>query len=97
MKKAKVYLKTVKDVKRNGTIGEFILCIVTLILCVIFGIGLIFGNWCLSGLIIMLLWNWILHGVFGLMALTFWQSVGVSLILSIIGGVFRATVSVKKD
>ena len=42
----------------------------------------------LGGLIIMLLWNWIIVSLFGAVLITFWQGVGVSFILSIIGGLF---------
>jgi len=42
----------------------------------------------LGGLIIMLLWNWIIVSLFGAVLITFWQGVGVSFIISIISGIF---------
>lgn len=39
------------------------------------------------------LWNWVGHGTFGLPELSFWQAVGVYVLLSLIGGFFRASKS----
>jgi hypothetical protein len=36
--------------------------------------------------VFMLLWNWIVGGVIGWITLNFWQSLGVILLLDILGG-----------
>lgn len=38
----------------------------------------------LGACILMLLWNWIVGGVFGWITLTFWQALGVSFLINII-------------
>lgn len=39
-----------------------------------------------------LLWNYLMAGVFGLPELTFWQSTGLLLLLSVVGQVVSAVV-----
>lgn len=60
----------------------FVGCIITLLVCVLFGA---FGGW-----IFMLLWNW-LAPLFWTTApvLTFWQAWGVCILISWIGSFFR--------
>lgn len=61
-------------------------CIVTL--CIIAALLLVFGLTCISALVFMLLWNWILP-LFGVIKLTFWQSWGAIMLLGIVGGCFK--------
>ena len=50
----------------------------------------------LSGLIIWLLWNWVICSIFASVApISYWLSVGVGLCLSLISGYFKTTF--KKD
>ena len=50
----------------------------------------------LSGLIIWLLWNWVICSIFTSVApISYWLAVGVGLCLSLISGYFRTTV--RKD
>ena len=50
----------------------------------------------LSGLIIWLLWNWVICSIFASVApISYWLAVGVSLCLSLISGYFKTTV--RKD
>ena len=42
----------------------------------------------LFGLVIMLLWNWLMPMIFGLTTLTYWQSVGVLALASLLFGRF---------
>lgn len=51
---------------------------------IILGAGFCF----LFGLAIMLLWNWLMPMIFGLTTLTYWQSVGVLALASILFGRF---------
>lgn len=53
----------------------------------------VFGSWALEGWIFMLLWNWIAVGSFSAPVLTFWQSFGLCLLLSVIGGFFKSSSS----
>jgi hypothetical protein len=43
----------------------------------------------LFGYFVMLLWNWLMPGLFGLSTLTFWQAFGVILLARLIFGGFR--------
>lgn len=62
-------------------------CIITL--CIIVALLLVFGLTCLSALVFMLLWNWILP-LFGIIKLTFWQSWGAIILLGIVGSCFKS-------
>lgn len=57
--------------------GRAILYIITT-----WGIGLILSF--LTGLFIMLLWNWLMPTIFGLCTITYWQAYGVSLLSTLI-------------
>jgi len=48
----------------------------------ILGIGAMF----LFGLVIMLLWNWLMPAIFGLPAITYWQGIGLLILSSILFG-----------
>lgn len=50
---------------------------------------IVFGLTCLSAVIFMLLWNWILP-LFGIIKLTFWQSWGAIILLGIVGSCFKS-------
>jgi len=54
------------------------------------GILLVLGLYALSGVIIMWAWNMLLHGIFNLPIINFWQGLAASLILSAVGGFFKA-------
>lgn len=62
-------------------------CIIAL--CIIVALLLVFGLTCLSALVFMLLWNWILP-LFGIIKLTFWQSWGAIILLGIVGSCFKS-------
>ncbi len=49
---------------------------------VILGIGAAF----LFGLVVQLLWNWLMPMIFGLMTLTYWQAIGVLILSCILFG-----------
>lgn len=51
--------------------------VVIALVCVVVGIETV---------VFMLLWNWIVGGVIGWITLDFWQSLGVILLLDILGG-----------
>lgn len=51
---------------------------------VILGIAACFA----FGLVIMLLWNWLMPMIFGLITLTYWQSIGVGALAAILFGGF---------
>jgi hypothetical protein len=52
----------------------------------IMGIGFVF----LFGLIVMLLWNWLMPDIFGLKRLTYWQAWGLLILCSILFKGFRS-------
>ena len=61
---------------------------------VLFGALLLaFAIICFEGWILMLLWNWLLVSLFGISTIGFWQGVGLILLLNLIGGFFKTTVS----
>ena len=52
----------------------------------------------LSGLIIWLLWNWVITSIFTSIApISYWLAVGVGLCLSVIANFFKGIITVKKD
>ncbi len=53
---------------------------------IIFGILAITGLAILFGFVIMWLWNWIMPEVFGLTTLSYWQAVGLFILLKILLG-----------
>ena len=61
----------------------FIACIVCLFVIAL-GLGLGFGFLCLKAWVVMLLWNWVMVGLFSLPALGFWYAVGISLLTSLL-------------
>ena len=42
----------------------------------------------LFGLVVMLLWNWLLPSIFGIVAINFWQAIGILLLSKILFGGF---------
>jgi hypothetical protein len=60
---------------------------IEIVVIIIFGAIAITGFAFLFGYIIMLLWNWLMPEIFGLGTLTFWQTVGLVLLLKLtLGG-----------
>ena len=67
---------------------------------IIIGFGLLFGVLCLEGWLAMLLWNATLPAIFsGVATISFWQSVGINLLASILFGGVGKTISafIEKD
>jgi hypothetical protein len=50
----------------------------------------------LFGLIIMWLWNWLMPGLFGLKAITYWQGIGIFILAKILFGAIGSGGSAKK-
>lgn len=48
----------------------------------------------ISAIPVYFLWNWLMPDLFGLSAITFWQSAGISLLCECL---FKSHVNVKKD
>ena len=71
-----------------GCFGTIV--VVILVFAIAFGL-LMFEAW-----IFMLLWNWIVGEVIGWITFSFWEAVGVTLLLDIIGGFFKSSISVNK-
>lgn len=62
-------------------------------LAVIIVLALVFGVVCFEAWIGMLIFNWVM-GLFGVaFALTFWQTFGVCVLLSFVGGFFKSSSS----
>ncbi len=58
---------------------------------VIFGVVAITGLAILFGFVIMWLWNWLMPEIFGLTTLTYWQAVGLFILLKfLVGGCGRS-------
>lgn len=72
------------DMVSNGFIA-FIVCLFVIAL----GLGLGFGILCFKAWLIMLLWNWVMVGLFSLPALSFWYAVGISLLISLLFKSFK--------
>lgn len=58
-------------------------------LMVIGGAALASGLAVLFGYFVMLLWNWLMPGIFGLTSITFWQAVGIIILARLIFGGFK--------
>lgn len=74
--------------------------IVAWVIGIIIALGILFGVLCLEGWLGMLLWNATLPVVFsGVSAISFWQSVGINLLITLLfGGVGRTIAAfAKKD
>lgn len=74
-----------------GCVGATLIIILTLVLAL--GIG--FGTYCLEGWLLMLVWNAVANGMFGLPTLGYWASVGIVWVLNLIGGAFK--IKIKKE
>ncbi|KAA1246007.1 hypothetical protein [Aquimarina sp. RZ0] len=64
---------------------------------IIFGIIAITGLAILFGFVIMWLWNWLMPEIFGLTTLTYWQSVGIFILLKLLLGGCGSSHSSKKS
>ena len=51
----------------------------------------------IEGGLLMILWNWIMPDIFGLPDITIWQSIGIILLLNLIGSLIRNAFSVKRS
>jgi hypothetical protein len=61
-------------------------------------LGLAFGLMCLSGWLIMLVWNATLPAIFGFTTLTFWQAFGLHLLVWLLfGGISKGIVTLLKN
>ena len=60
--------------------------IIWITLTVLLGIAGVCAAVAINGLILMLLWNWILPYVFGLPEITFWMATGISILVSLLFG-----------
>ena len=69
----------------------FVACIVCLF-TIALGLALAFGLLCFKGLLIMLLWNWVMVSVFSLPAINLWIAVGISLLVSLLSKSFKITI-----
>ena len=69
----------------------------TLIVIVIFAVvlGIAFGVYCFEGWLLMLVWNAVANGMFGLPMIGYWASVGVVWVLNLIAGAFK--IKIKKE
>jgi hypothetical protein len=61
----------------------FVACIVCLF-TIALGLALAFGIICLKGWLVMLLWNWVMVGVFSLPAINLWVAIGIFLLASLL-------------
>ena len=57
---------------------------------IIFGISAIIGLVILFGFVIMWLWNWLMPEIFGLATITYWQAVGIFILLKVLLGGFSS-------
>ena len=69
----------------------FVACIVCLFVIAL-GLALAFGLLCFKGWLIMLLWNWVMVGVFSLPTINLWVAIGISLLVSLLSKSFKITI-----
>ena len=66
------------------------------LLMICFVIGMIILGFSFSSLIFMWLWNWILVDLFSAPIISFWQSFGIIILLSFVGGAFKGVININK-
>jgi hypothetical protein len=72
--------------------------ILAIIIAIVFTLGVAFGFMCLNSWLIMLLWNAILPALFGFSTITFWQTLGLYLILWLLkGGISKIATNISKN
>ena len=74
-----------------GCVGATFIIILALV--VVF--GMVFGIYCFEGWLLMLVWNAVANGMFGLPMIGYWASVGVVWVLNLIAGAFK--IKIKKE
>jgi len=57
---------------------------------------LVAGAMALFGLVVMLLWNWLMPAIFGLTVITFWQALGLLILSWILLGGLRGARAVRR-
>jgi hypothetical protein len=80
-----VFLSKEGEVHMDRAIAVLI-SVVGVLLIFALAIALVFAGYAISGYILMLLWNWLVPALFQGPVVTFWQSVGLIFLLSILGG-----------
>jgi hypothetical protein len=69
---------------------RLIIGMTTLVIAVILVVLVFLGISAFTGWIFMLLWNWIAVGIFGAPVISFLQAWGLWLLITLIGGAFKA-------
>ena len=87
----KTIVKKLMDIWEDYPTG---LAIFAIIAVVIFAIAWTFGLMCLQSWIVMLLWNWVVVGLFGAPALSFWVAFGLRWLCSLL---FKSKLTVNKE
>lgn len=87
----KTIVKKLMDIWEDYPAG---LAILATIAVMIFAIAWTFGLMCLQSWIVMLLWNWVVVGLFGAPALSFWVAFGLRWLCSLL---FKSKLTVNKE
>lgn len=74
-----------------GCVGATLIIILALAVV----LGIVFGVYCFEGWLLMLVWNAVANGMFGLPMIGYWASVGVVWVLNLIAGAFK--IKIKKE
>lgn len=77
----KCAIEKIKDIWDTHSTGVAILAIIGVVIC---AFACVFGLMCLRGWLAMLLWNWVVVGLFHAPALSFWMAFGLSWLCSLL-------------
>ncbi len=80
--------RDIHEARMENYVKEKVKKIVKVIFIVIFGAIAISALALLFGYVVMLLWNWLMPGIFGLGTVTFWQAVGIVILAKLLFGGF---------
>jgi len=77
----------------NGQVSPVVGCL----LAILFVIVIAVGSSLLTGLLLMLFWNWIAVSIFHAPHLTYWQAWGLMFLISLVAGLFRSSTTINRD
>ena len=77
----------------NGQVSPAVGCLFAILFVIVIAAGISL----LTGLLLMLFWNWIAVGIFHAPHLTYWQAWGLMFLIGLVAGAFRSSTTVNRD
>lgn len=85
-----IIIEKIVEIWEDYSVGVAIFIIIGIVIC---AFAWCFGIMCLKAWFIMLLWNWIAVGLFGVPVLGFWMAFGLRLLCSLL---FKDIITIEK-